>query len=180
MIIRCNVFSPALTEALRALLLRRELFGPATVTGDALWRSGMVAHVEHLPEGRAAAEEIIKYFASTWIFYELKIPYFFPTRCEVQLSSYGDGDYFRTHTDNGTPDAAARRISWVAYLDAVPGLRPWFGGELVAETGRETVAVTPADGETVFFPSAWLHEVRPVAAPPGWTSRRFSVNGWIS
>ena len=110
---------------------------------------------------------------------ESELSMFTPSRCEVQLSTYGDGDFFRPHNDSGTPDAADRKISWVSYLDAVPGVRPWTGGELHVQDGVNTIIVTPADGETVFFPSGALHEVKPVAAPPGWVNRRFSANGWL-
>lgn len=192
LIIRHNVFSPVLTEALRALLCREELFNTATVTGDASWRSGRVAHIEHLIEGRLAAEAILDAVmrlpddenVGLSVMTSFCIPGYFdlfePSRCEVQLSSYGDGDYFRQHNDSGTSDAADRKISWVSYLDPIPGSHLWTGGELHVRDGGNKIIYTPADGETVFFPSNALHEVQPVStSSPRWEYRRFSINGWI-
>lgn len=172
-----GIFTPVLTEALRDLLRREVLFEPATVTGDATWRAGRVAHVQHLLEGRLAGEAVLA--AVPRVLEALGLAPFAPQTCEVQLSAYGDGEYFRCHTDDGTPDVAARRLSWVAYLDAVPGHRPWTEGRLIVRDGIVAHVVTPADGETVFFPASALHEILPVVAPPEWPDRRFSVNGWV-
>ena len=181
-VIRRNVFTPVLTDALRALLRREEMFGPATVTGDAAWRSARVAHVQHLLEGRLVCEAIGEVVGAVAAELGLDAPR--PWRVEVQLSCYGNGDYFKLHNDSGTPDVATRWLSWVSYLDVGP--RTFTGGELhvhdyVSPFGGKGVAVVePHDGETVFFPANALHEVMPVTAGPEWASRRFSVNGWVN
>jgi len=167
MIVSHDVFSPALRDELRKYLRIQNMFAPATVTGDPTWRSGRVAHIQELFVGKLVAETILARYPDL-------------TTCEVQLSSYGDGDYFHAHTDNATPDCAARRVSWVAYLNAWPGPNRYSGGELVLYADDATTTYTPADGETVFFPSSVLHKITPVSAPPGWRNRRFSVNGWLS
>src|SRR6185503_9993193 len=103
MIVEPNVFSPALRDELRKYLRLKSMFVPATVTGDPAWRSGRVAHIQDMFVCKLVAETILALYPTH-------------TSCEVQLSSYGDCDYFRAHTDNATPDCAARQISWVSYL----------------------------------------------------------------
>jgi SM-20-related protein len=180
-VIRHDVLPPFLTQELRRLLCSEELFIPATVTGDASWRSGRIVPTGNL--GQAAqlvADAICARVPSVAEELGFRNP---PPRaswhCEVQLSSYGDGDYFRLHNDNSTPDASGRWLSWVHYLDAIPGEHNWTGGHLMVEDAGARIVVQPADGETVFFPASALHEVTPVSAPHGWTNRRFSVNGWV-
>lgn len=172
MIVEQNLFSPALADELRKHLRLRNMFSPATVTGDASWRVGRVYHIQELFVGKLVAERVLAYAHDA-----LRLD---ATTCEVQLSSYGDGEYFRAHSDSGTPDVAHRRLSWVSYLNAWPGPNPFSGGELILYEDHATTTYAPADGETVFFPSELLHEVTTVAAPPGWENRRFTVNGWLS
>ncbi len=187
-----NFLGPATSAAFRALARNEALFIPATVTGDASWRSGRVAHIEGRPEAHVVAEAVLK--AVPTVCYALRIDAFAPSRCEVQLSSYGDGDLFRAHTDDGSPDAAARVLSWVIYLDLVKPRR-WTGGKLSfpiwqhIETGGPGYAtdmwipndVTPEDGDAIFFPSSTLHEVMPVSTlgDTSWEARRHTINGWV-
>jgi SM-20-related protein len=178
MIVEYDLFTPVMVEELRKYLREKNEFVYASVTGDSSWRSGRVRHIENLFIGKLVAESVIARVPR--VINQLGVPEFTPTRCEVQASSYGNGDYFRAHTDNGTPDAAARKLSWVSYLNAWPGDNTWTGGELHVRYDDRTVVYQPADGETVFFSSSALHEIMPVFAPPGWEHRRFSVNGWVS
>ena len=178
-VVKQNVFSPDLTNLLRPMLLQESLFVPATVTGDASWRSGRVAHINGTPQSAAVAAAILNVVpeVAAELGYLVNPPT--PTICEVQMSSYGGGDYFKTHNDNGTPDVTDRWLSWVHYIYPEPEPRLWMGGQLVIHDVAETITYEPADGETVFFPSSILHEILPVAAPPGWANRRFTVNGWV-
>ncbi len=174
------------TDAMIRTLARDEaLFIPATVTGDPSWRSGRVAHIEGFPSTRAVIEAVLK--AVPKVCYLLRIDAFAPSRCEVQLSSYGDGDLFRAHTDDGSPDAAERVLSWVIYLDLITPRR-WTGGELSFSLGRsigtdgwDLDRITPEDGMAIFFPSSTLHEVLPVSTlgDTSWEARRHTVNGWV-
>jgi Rps23 Pro-64 3,4-dihydroxylase Tpa1-like proline 4-hydroxylase len=175
--VKRDVFPPLIVEELRKYLRMQNAFIPATVTGDQSWRSGRVQHIQELFIGKLVAG-IVKDYAL--VIANDIIHDFAPSRCEVQLSSYGDGDYFRQHYDNSTPDADTRRISWVSYINAFPGPNPFSGGELVLQGENETTVYTPEDGETVFFASSVLHEIKPVSAPEGWNNRRFSANGWVS
>lgn len=176
-IIRRNFLDPALDAAIRIVMRMPSIYVPATVTGDASWRSGMVAHVEGRPEARAVAEAVLK--AVPAVSYALRIDAFTPSRCEVQLSCYGDGDRFLSHTDNGSPDAADRVLSWVIYVDLVKPRR-WTGGGLVLNDGTDAeVVYAPEDGAAIFFPSTMLHQVMGVNAPDEWNTRRHTVNGWV-
>ncbi len=105
------------------------------------------------------------------------------TDVERQLTVYGEGGYYRVHTDSRGPDAERRVLSWVHYLAArLP--RGHEGGELwlvdPAAPDAPPVVVTPDDGVTVFFPSELEHEVRTVRVPSGaFADGRFTVNGWV-
>lgn len=102
---------------------------------------------------------------------------------ERQLTVYGDGGFYKVHTDSKGPDAARRALSWVHYFAGrLP--RGWEGGELwlldPAAPGAPPTVVVPDDGLTVFFASSLEHEVRPVRVPSGaFADGRFTINGWI-
>lgn len=82
-----GIFTPVLVGALRDLLQREAIFEPATVTGDASWRSARVAHVQHLLEGRLAAEAVL--VTVPRVIDELGLPPFEPQACEVQQRTAG-------------------------------------------------------------------------------------------
>ena len=173
-VIRRNFFTAALAWRLRAMMLNEARYTPATVIGDAAWRAGRVAHIEGSPEAQTAAEEILR--AVPAVCYALGIDAFAPSRCEVQLSRYGDGDYFRPHVDDGSPGTAARVLSWVVYLDLVKP-REWTGGALRL---IDYHFVDPEDGMVIFFPSSKYHEVLPVSVSgETWEKGRHTINGWV-
>ena len=167
-----NFLSPETSASVRALASDQSLYGAATVSGDASWRSGRVAHIEGRAEARAVAEAVL--LAVPGVCYALRIDEFAPSRCEVQLSSYGNSEGFRQHTDNGSSDAAERVLSWVIYLDLVTP-RMWQGGGL----SIGDAVVRPEDGMAIFFPSEAMHAVMPVRAPDEWLARRHTCNGWV-
>jgi hypothetical protein len=135
--------------------------------------AGLVAYVrEHLPEFCA----------------RLDVAPFPVGRIEAQLTVHNDGDYYRVHTDSGTAETAARQISYVYYFHREP--KRFSGGELVLfdaqVDGRGVtplgppIVVEPADDSLVVFPSACLHEVRPVQMlSDDLADGRFTVNGWV-
>ena len=110
---------------------------------------------------------------------------------ELQVTSSGDGEWFRAHRDSGHGAVASRTLTFVYYCHREP--RMFSGGELrmfgaVPEDGdaddpqvqAAAVLITPPQNSVVFFPSHYLHEVMPVSCP----SRRFddsrlTVNGWL-
>lgn len=175
-IVAKNILSPSLVNELRSLLRVEVCFVQAGVIGDQSWRSGKVSYIEYTSIGANVAEGIKQFMLRT----DSELLDFAPKKIEVMLTSYGDGDYFREHADDSSPEVASRKVSWVTYLNAYPGENRWTGGELIIKDAANTTTFSPTDGETIFFASSLLHEVATVSAPPGWENRRFSVNGWIS
>lgn len=107
---------------------------------------------------------------------------------EAQLTVHNDGDFYRAHTDNGDEGTRTREISYVYYFHRQP--KRFTGGELVLFDGRiengqvvatgPPIVIEPVDDSLVVFPSACLHEVRPVqmmSADQG--DGRFTINGWV-
>ena len=110
------------------------------------------------------------------------------SRIECQLSVHGDGDYFNTHTDNGLPDIAHRRLSYVYYFHREP--KRFSGGNLRlynarVEGGKTTCGalahdVAPPRNSLMVFPSHIFHEVTPIACPSAdLADQRLTVNGWL-
>lgn len=103
---------------------------------------------------------------------------------EVQLTSHNDGEYFKWHKDNSSPDTASRQITFVYYFHALP--RPFSGGELIIydkDAGQDKDTehlIEPVNDSIVFFYSGRRHEVRPVVCPSRlFKDGRFTLNGWI-
>jgi predicted 2-oxoglutarate/Fe(II)-dependent dioxygenase YbiX len=97
---------------------------------------------------------------------------------------YEPGAFYRPHLDNGT-HYQRRSTSVVLFLNGAErepaGSNGYAGGELTfyglvdgAQWANCPIPVTAAPGLLVAFPSATLHEVRPVTA-----GRRCSVVGWF-
>jgi Rps23 Pro-64 3,4-dihydroxylase Tpa1-like proline 4-hydroxylase len=114
----------------------------------------------------------------------------FPLRSiERQLTSSGDGDFFRTHIDSGTESVAGRILTYVYYFNTEP--RGYTGGALrlydgiirdngFLDRGSTYVDLEPRNNSIVFFPSCLHHEVRPVQATgEGIAGRRLTINGWF-
>ena len=107
---------------------------------------------------------------------------------ECQLTAHGEGDYFKRHNDNGSPETAGRTLTYVYYFNREP--KRFTGGHLrlyetVVENGFYTGGPTSRDIEPlcnsmILFPSYCHHEVTPVKCPSGeFGDRRFTVNGWV-
>lgn len=116
-------------------------------------------------------------------------PWFAASTIEVQLTCHGDGNYYRIHNDNGSPETVRRELSYVYYFHRDP--KPFSGGELViydskVEQGHyvaadSCVTIEPRDNSIIFFLSRYLHEVLPVCCPSqAFADSRFTLNGWIS
>lgn len=107
---------------------------------------------------------------------------------EAQLTAHNDGNFYKIHNDNGSPDTATRELTYVYYFYREP--KPFSGGELViydskiennyyvqAETFR---TVEPRNNSIVFFLSRYMHEVLPVHCPTQqFADSRFTINGWL-
>lgn len=110
------------------------------------------------------------------------------SQIEIQLTAHNDGDYYKIHNDNGSPEAATRELTYVYYFHQEP--QAFSGGELRLYNSRVKAGyyqaadsyqlVTPRNNSLVFFPSRCLHEVLPVCCPAQtFAHSRFTINGWI-
>lgn len=119
---------------------------------------------------------------------KLGIPSFQISQVEAQLTAHNDGNFYKIHNDNGSPDTATRELTYVYYFYQEP--KPFSGGELViydskiennyyvqAETFR---TVEPRNNSIVLFLSRYMHEVLPVCCPSQqFADSRFTINGWL-
>jgi Rps23 Pro-64 3,4-dihydroxylase Tpa1-like proline 4-hydroxylase len=108
---------------------------------------------------------------------------------EAQLTVHNEGDYFRVHSDNGDAETRSREISYVYYFHRLP--KQFAGGELTLFDARvdgggqlvvdgPPITIEPESDSLVVFPSACLHEVRPVRMlGDDWRDGRFTINGWV-
>jgi Rps23 Pro-64 3,4-dihydroxylase Tpa1-like proline 4-hydroxylase len=119
---------------------------------------------------------------------KLNIPLFFPSQIEAQMTAHNDGNYYRIHNDNGSPDTHSREVTFVYYFYKEP--KAFTGGELLIYDSKiennfyvnaETFnTVEPRNNSIVFFLSRYLHEVRPVLClSQAFADSRFTINGWI-
>jgi len=117
-----------------------------------------------------------------------KMQPFSVSRIEIQLTAHNDGNYYKIHNDNGSEDASDRMISYVYYFNREP--KNFSGGalriyDLNLENGYYVQAesyqeIEPINNSIIFFPSHFLHEVRPVTCRShNFADSRFTLNGWI-
>lgn len=107
---------------------------------------------------------------------------------ECQLTAHNDGNYFKRHNDNGSPDTRTRGLTYVYYFFNEP--KAFSGGELVIydsliaggqyRCGERAATVDPKNNSIIFFPPHLHHEVLPVRCPSkAFADGRFTVNGWV-
>jgi hypothetical protein len=105
---------------------------------------------------------------------------------ELKCTAYGDGSFFRVHSDNR--NHPTRRISFVYYFHQTP--KRYSGGALLLYDGdltdptrffRESVTrLETLDNSIVFFPSGTHHEVTPVVSPSArLEDARFTIAGHV-
>lgn len=122
------------------------------------------------------------------VFRKLKLSPFPVAQIETQLTAHNDGNYYKIHNDNGSPDTATRELTYVYYFYREP--KPFSGGELVLYDSKlennfyvkadSSHLVEPRNNSIVFFLSRYLHEVLPVNCPSqAFADSRFTINGWI-
>lgn len=108
---------------------------------------------------------------------------------ECQVTAHGDGDFFATHTDNGMPEIAHRRISYVYYFHREP--KQFSGGQLrlyhalfqngYGKCGRPAAEIDPPRNGLVIFPTFIYHEVTPIRCTSGaLADQRLTLNGWLT
>lgn len=116
----------------------------------------------------------------------LELPTFPVDEVEVQLTRTGHGGFFRMHTDNDHNALSGRVVTFVYFCHRTP--KRFGGGELclydtVRLDGQVTTGsarvVVPEQNMAVFFPSALMHEVKPVdCSARRFGDGRFTLNGW--
>ena len=165
---------------------REEEFVPTTTsTGAADYRSSLVLYA--FQEFQDIVTDRIKAIFPD-ILRKLEMPEFPIAQVEAQLTSHNNGDFYKVHNDNGSPDTATRELTYVYYYYRQP--KPFEGGELriydsVIRNNYYAKAesfhtVEPRDNSIVFFPSRYLHEVLPIRCESkAFADGRFTINGWI-
>jgi Rps23 Pro-64 3,4-dihydroxylase Tpa1-like proline 4-hydroxylase len=107
---------------------------------------------------------------------------------EAQVTASNDGDFFRSHRDNGDDKVASRQLTFVYFFHREP--RPFEGGELRIHDSRlengEYVntgsyqTIEPRQNQIVLFPCSLQHEITPVECPSrAFADSRFTMNGWL-
>ncbi|MFQ3678941.1 MAG: 2OG-Fe(II) oxygenase [Pseudanabaenaceae cyanobacterium] len=182
-----NFLSPVVNRALYAYALSQERsFVPTqNSAGDADYRRSY-----YLPSFPEYEERMKKQVAAAvpTVLQRLEMPAWSMDYIEIQLTAHNDGNYYKIHNDNGSPDAASRELTYVYYFHREP--KPFSGGELrvydsriengfyVAADSYQTIE--PQNNLVVFFLSRYLHEVLPVHCPSQrFADSRFTLNGWV-
>jgi Rps23 Pro-64 3,4-dihydroxylase Tpa1-like proline 4-hydroxylase len=161
-------------------------FIPATIyTKDVDYRRTKVLHefpeFSQLIVNRAIA-------IAPQILPHLNIQNFSPSRIESQLTMNNDGNYYKIHNDNGSPDTANRIWTFVYYFYREP--KGFTGGELLLYdskiennfyvAAKSYKTIQPKNNSIVFFQSRCLHEVLPVSCPSKkFLDSRFAVTCWV-
>ncbi|WP_392533211.1 2OG-Fe(II) oxygenase [Nostoc sp. C117] len=173
-------------DLLKYVLEKESVFLPSnTSTKDINYRQSMVVY--SFPE---FSELILKRIQAMIpdIISKLNLPSFSVSQIESQLTAHNDGNYYKIHNDNGSPDTATRELTYVYYFYQEP--KSFSGGELLiydskiennvyvnAETFK---TIEPLNNSIVFFLSRYMHEVLPVNCPSqAFADSRFTINGWV-
>lgn len=159
-------------ELLEFAIANQQNFIPSTTSsGEANYRSSLVLY--DLKEWRSLFEQRLTAVLPQ-VFDDLAIDSFVPSQIEAQMTSHGNGQYYKWHSDNGSDEVSDRVLTYVYYFWHEP--KQFSGGDLEFE--YETLE--PVNDAIVFFPSWWQHQVSVVQmADNSFSKNRFSVNGWI-
>jgi Rps23 Pro-64 3,4-dihydroxylase Tpa1-like proline 4-hydroxylase len=163
----------------------RNFVSTTNSANDANYRRSMVLYA--FPEFAELMTKRINEITPFILTY-LRLDSFSPSKIEIQLTLHNDGNYYKIHNDNGSPDCANRVLTFVYYFYREP--KQFSGGELVlydskVENNCYVAATTfktvkPQNNSIVFFPSYYMHEVLPVSCPSqAFLDSRFTLNGWI-
>lgn len=165
---------------------RESAFVPtSTSTGDLDYRRSMILH--SFPEFSQLVVNRIQAILPD-VFRKLNLSSFSIAEIEAQLTSHNDGNYYKVHNDNGSPDTATREFTYVYYFHQQP--KAFSGGELLIYDSKiennfyvkadSYKRVEPRNNSIVFFLSRYLHEVLPVSCPSkAFADSRFTINGWV-
>lgn len=157
----------------------------STSTNEANYRRSLVLH--SFPEFSQLIISKVREILPD-ILNKLNLPLFSASQIETQLTAHNDGNYYKVHNDNGSPETATRELTYVYYFYQEP--KAFSGGELLIYDSKiensyykkaETFqTVEPRNNSIVFFLSRYLHEVLPISCPSqDFKNSRFTINGWI-
>lgn len=182
-----NFVDPSVhADLVKFVLAREKDFAPSSVsTNNAEYRRSLVLH--DFPDFAGLFRDRVRSLLPQ-LAVAFGIGEFAVGDIECQLTAHNDGDYFKLHNDNGSPDTLERTISYVYYFNNEP--KGYSGGEFrlynsrVAngryECGEQAVEIEPKNNSILFFPSHCHHEVLPVRCPSSrFIDSRFTVNGWV-
>jgi len=174
-------------ELINYVIERERQFLPTmTSTNDANYRRSMVLH--SFPEFSQLILQRVRDILPE-VLSQLNLPTSFSIAdIEAQLTTHNDGNYYKIHNDNGSPDTANRFFTYVYYFYREP--KSFTGGQLrmydskvennfyvAAETYTD---IEPLNNRVVFFLSRYMHEVLPVSCPSqAFGDGRFTINGWV-
>ncbi|MFN3359869.1 MAG: 2OG-Fe(II) oxygenase [Pseudanabaenaceae cyanobacterium] len=173
-------------ELLEFVYTQERNFVPtSTTTGETDYRRSMILY--HFPKFSELMIQRVRQIYPHVLTY-LQQPYFEVSTIECQLTMHNDGNYYRIHNDNGSPECATRVLTYVYYFYREP--KGFTGGELrlynMKEEGGYLVAadsytdIQPLNNSVVFFMSGVMHEVLPVRCPSRlFADSRFTINGWL-
>lgn len=173
-------------QLLNYVFQRESAFVPtSTSTGDLDYRRSMILH--SFPEFSQLVVNRIQAILPD-VFRKLNMSSFAIAEIEAQLTSHNDGNYYKVHNDNGSPDTATREFTYVYYFYQQP--KAFSGGELLIYDSKiennfyvkadSYKRVEPRNNSIVFFLSRYLHEVLPVSCPSkAFADSRFTINGWV-
>ncbi|NEP42744.1 MAG: proline hydroxylase [Okeania sp. SIO2H7] len=182
-----NFFTPTENQQLFDYVCQKQAdFVPTTTSTNAdNYRRSLVLH--SFPEFRELiVNKIVKIIPD--ILSKLNMEPFAIGEIESQLTLHNDGNFYKVHNDNGSPDTATRTLTYVYYFNREP--KAFSGGELViydskiqgkyyvkADTFK---TIEPRNNVIVFFHSRYMHEVLPVkCVSKEFADSRFTINGWV-
>lgn len=120
---------------------------------------------------------------------ELLHPYFIPVDFEMQLTSTNDGEYYKTHNDNGHEICKNREITYVYYFNREPKkfengflqLYPTDTLNVKLDLPDEgSKFIEPKNNSIIFFDSRLMHQVLPThVKSKEFMDSRFTINGWF-
>jgi Rps23 Pro-64 3,4-dihydroxylase Tpa1-like proline 4-hydroxylase len=162
-----------------------EFVSTSTSTGDVSYRKSVVLH--SFPEFSNLITQRIQAIIPD-VLAKLAMPQFPVTQVESQLTGHNDGNYYKIHNDNGSPDTATRELTYVYYFYREP--KAFSGGELLIYDSRiennfyvqaeSFHTIEPRNNSIVFFLSRYMHEVLPIQCPSrAFADSRFTINGWV-
>jgi Rps23 Pro-64 3,4-dihydroxylase Tpa1-like proline 4-hydroxylase len=167
-------------------LARQPDFQPTTTfTGAANYRESVVLY--SFPEFAELITRRVQAYLPQ-IYAKFNMTPFPISQIEAQLTAHNDGQFYKVHNDNGSPNTATRELTYVYYFYRNP--KPFTGGELVVYDSKiqnnhyvkadTCKTVDPRNNSIVFFLSRYMHEVLPIQCPSrDFGDSRFTINGWI-